>query len=191
VNGDAGDELVDVLDEHGNPVGVETRRVVRERNLWHRSVFIAVITSRDELVVHQRASWKDIWPSRWDVAFGGVLGHGEDPTTAAMRELAEEAAIALGPQDVLVPVGEGSYDDELVREHSTIYVVEHDGPYRFADGEVVASQLVELPRLDQWIGGRSLCPDSLALVVPFLRDRAERGRSVRNTSRNRTHPRTV
>ena len=64
---------MDVLDEEGRVVGVATRAEVRAGNLWHRTVFIAVVTPDDEVVVHQRADWKDVWPSHWDVCFGGVV----------------------------------------------------------------------------------------------------------------------
>ena len=40
-----------------------------------------------------------MWPSYWDLAFGGVCGVGETFETSAVRELAEEeAALALDPE---------------------------------------------------------------------------------------------
>ena len=52
-----------------------------------------VFDSSGAVLAHQRASWKDIWPSRWDLAFGGVCAVGEPWDDAASRELAEEAGI--------------------------------------------------------------------------------------------------
>ena len=54
----AADQLVDVLDEDGTVIGRATRGEVRAGNLLHRSVFVVVVTSLDELVVHKRADWK-------------------------------------------------------------------------------------------------------------------------------------
>jgi isopentenyldiphosphate isomerase len=71
------EELVDVLDEMGNVTGTASRREVRAGNLLHRSVFIAVVNDNDELLVHRRASWKDVWPDSWDIAVGGVVSAGE------------------------------------------------------------------------------------------------------------------
>ena len=87
-------ELVDQLDEDGAVVGAVTRRDMRAHNLRHRSVAVVVVNSRQELLVHRRADWKDVWPSRWDLAFGGVVGAGEAWEEAARRELAEEAGVA-------------------------------------------------------------------------------------------------
>ncbi len=67
------DELVDHLADDGTVIGSVTRRTMRRGNLLHGAVFIAVINARDELAVHRRAAWKDLWASWWDLAFGGVL----------------------------------------------------------------------------------------------------------------------
>ena len=38
------EELVDALDPQGNVVGTVTRAEMRAANLWHRSVFVVVVT---------------------------------------------------------------------------------------------------------------------------------------------------
>lgn len=161
-----GDELVDVVDDAGNIIATATRRDVRERNLLHRSVFIVVVNeARDALLAHQRADWKDVWPSRWDIAFGGVVAAGEAWEDAARRELAEEA----GVRPPLDELGEGRYEDAIVREISRVYEVSSDGPFSFPDGEVVATTWVPFDQLPSWIAEREVCPDSESIVSPFLR----------------------
>ena len=81
------------MDEAGNVVETVTRSRMRAANLRHRTVGVVVRTTGGEVVVHQRAAWKDVWPSYWDVAFGGVLEPGESWIDGARRELAEEAGI--------------------------------------------------------------------------------------------------
>ena len=162
---DPGDALVDVVDDRGSVFATTTRRAVRAGNLLHRSVFIAVIDGHGRLVVHQRADWKDIWPSRWDIAFGGVVDAGEPFATAAARELAEEAGIEVP----LVHLGSGRYEDDRVRELAEVYLARSDGPFTFPDGEVAASARVALDELDPWSDGHDLVPDSLAIVAPLLR----------------------
>lgn len=163
------DELVDVLDEHGRVVGVATRAEMRAGRLWHRCVFVAVVTPADEVVVHRRADWKDVWPSRWDLAFGGVVGAGESWEDAAVRELAEEAGVQVGVGE-LEPVGRSRYEDADVREHCRVYVVRSPGPFRFVDGEV--SQVERVPRRDlaAWCASHELVPDSLTAFGPALLD---------------------
>jgi 8-oxo-dGTP pyrophosphatase MutT (NUDIX family) len=164
---DPGDELVDECDAEGRVVGVLTRAAMRAGNRWHRTVFVAVLTGGDEIVAHQRAAWKDVWPSHWDVAFGGVLAAGEDWVAGAVRELAEEAGVAVTVDD-LVLLGEGRFDSDRVREHTRAYLVHHDGPFTFADGEVVAVERVPRAELPGWCAGHDLVPDADALMLPLL-----------------------
>jgi isopentenyldiphosphate isomerase len=156
--------LVDVIDEAGNVTDTVARSVVRRDNLRHRSVFIAVMNAANELLVHRRAEWKDMWPGAWDIAFGGVVEAGEDWEAAAARELAEEAGIARQ----LHYLGEDAYEDDAVREMARVYAVRHDGPVTPVDGEVVEVAWVALDALRRWLDERVACPDSVAIVLPRL-----------------------
>lgn len=161
----AGTEAVEVVDADGDVVGIVNRAEMRAGNLRHRSVGIAVVDADDRLVVHKRADWKDLWPNRWDISFGGVVGVGESWEEAAQRELSEEAGI----DGELEELGAGAYDDEDVSEVARLYLVRHDGPFHFADREVVAEERVPLDDLRSWLdNGRELCPDSVAMMVPRL-----------------------
>lgn len=163
----AADELVDLVDEHDAVLEVVTRAEMRARGAGarHRAVYVAVVTSAGELVVHRRADWKDVYPGYWDVCFGGVLGAGEGWDEAARRELREEAGVDAVPE--LVAVGEWAAPD--VRLNARVYRVAHDGPFTCPDGEVVEVATVPLDGLDAWLTDRWVCPDSVDLVVPHLR----------------------
>jgi isopentenyldiphosphate isomerase len=158
---------VEVLDERGAVVDVVDRAAMRAQNLRHRSVYIAVLHA-GRLLAHRRAGWKDVWPSRWDIAFGGVCAPGEAWPAAARRELAEEAGVEVAEEELL-DLGDGRYESEQVRVVGRIYAVEHAGPFAFADGEVEAIEWVALEDLDGWLTTHELCPDSVELVLPRLR----------------------
>lgn len=160
----AGDELVDELDEMGVVIGEVTRSQMREQNLLHRSVFVAVRNDADELLVHRRAPWKDLWPDAWDIAVSGVVAAGEAWELAAARELAEE----LGVTAELAYLGEGSYEDDDVREVARIYQARTEGPFEFADDEIVEAMWVPTGEVREWLADRVACPDSVALVLPRL-----------------------
>ena len=157
-------ESVEVVDVDGTVLDVVTRAEMRAGRLRHRCVYIVVVDSDEHLVVHQRALWKDVWPGRWDVAFGGVVGVGEDWGAAAARELEEEAGVAAGLQ----ALGGGSYDDFEVSVLGRVFLARHDGPFTFPDGEVLRADRVPLDDVEQWIAGRELCPDSLTLAANAL-----------------------
>jgi 8-oxo-dGTP pyrophosphatase MutT (NUDIX family) len=162
----AGDELVDLVDVDDNVVEVVTRAEMRARGprARHRACYVAVLTSRGELVVHRRADWKDVYPGWWDVCFGGVLGAGEAWDDAARRELLEEAGIDAPVQCL----GVATWEQLDVALNGRVYVAHHDGPYPCPDGEVVEVATVPLRDLDRWLDGRDVCPDSKDLVVPLL-----------------------
>jgi 8-oxo-dGTP pyrophosphatase MutT (NUDIX family) len=160
-------EMVDVVDDDDQVIDTVPRSEIRARNLLHRSVFVVVVTSAREVVTHQRADWKDVWPSRWDVGFGGVVDAGESYLEAAVREVGEEAGIVIAPEQ-LERLARGRYDDDRVRELSVVYGVRHDGPFTFPDGEVQRSELVPGAELRAWVETRELVLDSVALVLPHI-----------------------
>ncbi|HEX2849629.1 MAG TPA: NUDIX domain-containing protein [Acidimicrobiales bacterium] len=162
----AGEELVEVVDDDGSVSRIVTRREMRAANLRHRAVFV-VVRAGGRVVVHQRAGWKDVWPSRWAVSFGGVLGVGESWVDAARRELAEEAGIEVR-DDELVPLGRGRYEDDSVRVVGEVFSVTSAGPFRFTDDEVVAVDWVDETALADWCRTRTVVPDDVAIVVPML-----------------------
>jgi isopentenyldiphosphate isomerase len=160
------DELVEEVDEQGNVLRVVTREVMRAERLRHRCVYLLVVHD-GLLLVHRRAPDKDVWPGRWDVAAGGVAGAGEPWRRAAQRELAEE----LGVSAALEEVGGGAWEDDEVKVLGRVYAVEHPGPFAFDDGEVVEARFVDGPELDRLLATEPVCPDSVALALPFVRDR--------------------
>lgn len=161
------DELVDWVEVDGTVIGVVTRKEMRERGLRHRATSILVVNSSSELVVHKRADWKEVYPGWWDLAFGGVVGAGEDWLESAERELEEEAGISGEP---LIPVGETSYEADDGALIGRAYLVRWDGEIAFNDGEVVAIDTVRLADLDAWLEGRLVCLDSRQCLVPLLRE---------------------
>lgn len=193
--GDPGDELVEWVTADGSVIEVVTRRRMRDEGLCHRCTYVAVVagpTDRfepgpgrgagppsldadDEIVVHRRADWKDVYPGFWDLAFGGVCGVGEDWAPSARRELAEEAGIALGPDQRLVELGPVTFDDPATDAAGPIvvgrvFLASWPGQPYSADGEAVEFARVRLGDLASWLDSRSVCPDSASLVAPALID---------------------
>jgi len=164
--GAAGQELADVVDELDLVVRTVTRAEIRALRLRHRAVFIAVIGSDGRLLIHQRSWAKDLWPGRWDLAVGGVVGSGESYAVAAVRELGEEIGV-IGVQPV--EIGGGAYADGDVALVGRCFRVVADGPFTFADGEVIHAEWVAFDDLDRLIDERSFLPDSVALLLPLLR----------------------
>jgi isopentenyldiphosphate isomerase len=160
-------EPVEVVDLDGNVIEVVTRQRMRAEKLRHRSVFIAVINDDGDLLVHRRADHKDVWPGWWDVAVGGVVGVGEEYDAAARRELREELGVDAGQ---IMSIGTGAYADDTVQLVASCYVVRDNGPFRFIDNEVTEAHWVSANEIDIWLAAKPFLPDSVALVLPRLRE---------------------
>lgn len=164
-------ELVEVVDPSGAVERVVTRAEMRRDRLRHRCTYILVIDAERRVVVHQRADWKDVWPSRWDLAFGGVAAVAEAWDDAARRELLEEAGIDAP----LTYVAAGAYVDTDVALLGQVYLARSDGPFTFPDGEVVRAERVPIADVLSWIVARPHCPDSVSLAASALQGLAAGG----------------
>jgi isopentenyldiphosphate isomerase len=163
----AGDERVEVVDADGTVVGVVSRREMRAQRLRHRTVFVVVQSTDGRVLVHQRSPDKDIWPNWWDMAVGGVVGLGEEWDTAARREVEEEIGVIADP----VPIDDGelaTYEDDMVSLVGRRYRVVHDGPFTFADGEVVQARFVTREELARLVDDVPFLPDSLQILLPLI-----------------------
>ena len=159
------DEMVEEIDITGNVLRLVPRRKMRAEQLCHRSVFIAVMSEKGDLLVHKRAETKDIWPGWWDVAVGGVVGPGETWADAAVRELHEELGIE-GTR--LTLLGIGAYRDPDVQLVAATFLCRTEGPFAFADGEITEAHWVSQTEIPVWLQAKQFLPDSVALVLPRL-----------------------
>ena len=149
---DPGDTLIEIVDEDDRVVDLVTRREMRTRNLRHRSVGIAVLDAEGRVLIHRRADSKDVWPGRWDLAVGGVV------EGSLIRE-----------------IGRAGYEDDDVRTIVRMYVARDDGPFVFADGEVVEAFFVTIDELRERITRHLFVPDSVAMMWPLLTALGEEG----------------
>ncbi len=159
------EELVDIISDAGETIRVVPRSVMRRERLPHRCVYILMFSTRGEIFVHQRTATKDIYPSYWDLAAGGVLSAGETFNEGAARECQEELGVAT-PLTLLFPF---HYADERTIVQAQVYRALHDGPFRLQPEEVVQGEFVAPEQLAQLIATRPFCPDGLQVWERFNR----------------------
>ena len=173
---DPGAELVDVLDDAGRVIGRTTRRDMRARRLPHRCVYILVFDPAGALFVHLRTATKDVYPSHWDAAAGGVLAAGESFDDGARRELHEELGVTA-PLTALFPF---RYDDRATVVHAQVYATVHAGPFVLQVEEIVEGRFVGWDELDALAVRAPMCPDSQAVVAAYRRRYGDGGLAWRS-----------
>ncbi|WP_031486987.1 NUDIX hydrolase [Streptomyces bicolor] len=94
----AADEILDIVDEQDRVIGQSPRGEAYARGLRHRCVFIEARDARGRLFVHRRTPTKLVFPSRYDMFVGGVVGAGESYDDAALREAEEELGVSGLPR---------------------------------------------------------------------------------------------
>ncbi|MBI3823748.1 MAG: NUDIX domain-containing protein [Planctomycetes bacterium] len=162
------DELVDVIDDAGNTIGVVTRREMRARGLPHRCTYVLVFNHRGELFIHLRTPTKDVNPSLWDVAIGGVLAAGESFDQGMRREIREELGIDADAVE-LFPV---RYADERTSVRAMAYRLNHDGPFELQAEEIVRGEFVPIDDVLQRIEREPFCADGVQVLRDYLKQQA-------------------
>jgi 8-oxo-dGTP pyrophosphatase MutT (NUDIX family) len=116
-------EMVDMVDEEGQPLLSLPRPLVHQHNILHRGAGILVLRSKDkskplsdslsssstdpqsdwtkevQVYCHRRTDTKRIFPSMYDMFVGGVSSTDESDIMTAGRELAEELGLQRALQD--------------------------------------------------------------------------------------------
>lgn len=148
------DELFDVCDSLGRPLGMRKRRAdVHRDGDWHRSIHCWVVGQyRDGtpyVVFQRRSESKDTSPGKLDATVGGHLAAGES-VEEALRESEEEIGLKLAMSDLL-PLGvrQAASDVEPgVRDYEVQYVFLHRTSLpltAFTPNPAEVSALVEVP----------------------------------------------
>ena len=100
------DELLDVLDDNGNPTGErKPRSAVHLDGDWHRALHLWVVREGHLVVLQRRAADKDLEPLKLDVTVGGHYRAGE-LFVDVLREAEEEIGLVLRPGQNATPAAQ-------------------------------------------------------------------------------------
>ena len=180
---DPAQEIVTVVDAENRPVAELPRRRVRSENLPHRATYIFVFDRLGRLLVQRRTATKDLYPSQYDLAAGGVVGAGESYEECAVREAEEELGIrgtALNPRLDL------HYEDDRNRCFGRVFTCVHDGPFTLQPEEV---ESVAFHPVDEVLAGAvaPVTPDTLLALQRLLALDSGNGGGRRRTRGGSAH----
>jgi len=122
-----------VVDECDRVLGKATREECHKDNrLIHRSVYIFLINSRNQLFLQKRSESKDLYPGYFTGSATGHVDYGETYDQAARRELEEE----LGVEAPFTAVSKFKSFSNIEREISMLYACYFNGDVTFNRAEV-------------------------------------------------------
>ena len=145
-------ELVDVVDENDNVIGVVERTPEwnKTRPTICRVVNVIVWNSKGEMVVQQRSKNKSMGALLFDTSVGGLVTSGLTYEEAAKKEMEEE----LGIDATLKFVDKFTYIDPetgKVRGHHHVFECVSDGPYENWQEEAERLEFMTKEEIDTYI----------------------------------------
>jgi 8-oxo-dGTP pyrophosphatase MutT (NUDIX family) len=162
---ESAEELVTIVDQENNEVGVVKRREMRAGRLTHRATYILVFNSKGELYVQKRTKTKDVFPGYYDVAAGGVVLAGETYEKGAKRELAEELGIRGTP---LTPLFDFYYEDDYIRLWGRAFSCIYDGKMILEEEEVESGNFMNVDEVFRLAESEPFTPDCLKVLQRHL-----------------------
>ena len=143
------EEIFDVVNEHDEVVGQNTRREVHRLGLKHRAVHVLVFNSRGETFLQKRSMTKDREPGKWDSSSSGHVDSGEDYDACAVRELREEIGLTVAqtPERLFKIAACPETDAEFV----WVYRCRAEGPFQLHPDEIERGGWFAPDKITRWI----------------------------------------
>lgn len=151
-------ELVILVDEHDNEIGVMEKMQAHEEALLHRAFSVFIFNSEGQLMLQQRAMDKYHSPGLWTNTCCSHPKPGEDTKQAAHRRMKEEMGFDCQFEEVFSFLYKARFSNELT-EHEVDHVFigvsdelpiinpEEVASYRMADLETIRKEMNENPEM--------------------------------------------
>ena len=159
-------ELVCIVDEANQVVGSATRREMRAENLIHRCSYCLIFDDDGKLFVQKRVDFKETYPSFYDPAPGGVVGHGESYEVNCQREIEEEMGV-VGVK--LEHHFDFFFKDSCSRVWGRLFSCKYNGPFKLQETEVESAEFMDIEEVKKLLEKNIVCPDSALAIKRFYK----------------------
>lgn len=88
-------EMLEIVDENDNIIGLETKKKIHEDELLHRDIHIWFITPSGEIVFQHRSKNKKLLPDKLDATVGGHVELNDSYEKTAIKECLEETGVNI------------------------------------------------------------------------------------------------
>ncbi len=150
------DELIDIYSKNNHSLGIKKMKsAAHKKGLWHRSAHIWIYTSRGEILLQLRSSNKKMYPTRWDISAAGHVVAGEEPISAAIRELKEEIGLDVAQENLEffeIRKIQATYRNIINNEFVYVYFLKFDGDVEeltLQEDEVSEIQFISIDKVKE------------------------------------------
>jgi sialic acid synthase SpsE/isopentenyldiphosphate isomerase len=145
---DRADELLQVVDREGHPVGAASRGLCHGNpSLIQAVVHLYLSDRRGRLYLQRRAAGKQVFPGRWDTSVGGHLAPGETPEEALRREGGEELGLSAATLAAAHRLESYLFTCDFESEYVFVYRLETDEPPVPDPAEISEGRFFEMGEL--------------------------------------------
>ncbi len=142
------EEYLDIVNEHDEVIGKDTRKNVHASHRIHRGVHVLVISSDGDILMQKRSEKKNYYPGYYDASVGAHLTSGETYEEAAVRETEEE--LGFVPKELTFICDYDSFSDRQ-KEKRRLFVCHFDGPFNIDKEELELVEWFSPERIEQEI----------------------------------------
>ena len=116
------EELVILVDENDNQIGLMPKMEAHEKAVLHRAFSVFVFNSKNELMLQQRALHKYHSPGLWTNTCCSHQREGECNVEAGMRRLQEEMGFSVALEETISFIYKAPFDNGLT-EHELDHIL--------------------------------------------------------------------
>lgn len=170
-------ELLDIVDEDGNPTGgTVEREKAHAEGIRHRTSHVWIARRKDgkvELLLQKRSCTKDSHPGCYDISSAGHIPAGTGFVESALRELEEELGITAESDELIFcGVRRGMYEDVFYGKRfvdnqvSNVYLLWRDSleveDYTLQESEIESVRYMEFEECYQQVERKEI-PNCISL----------------------------
>lgn len=164
-------EIIDEYNHLGEKIGTVDKDEAHAKGIWHKSVHVWIINSKNEILLQYRCKDKKLYPDTWDCSFAGHISAGESSLDAVKREGMEEIGIKVDLDNlnyVLTTREEILYKDINSKEFVDIFILRQDFKLEdisFQEEEVSDAKYVSIDEFFNLIDNNKVLPHDIEYMV--------------------------
>jgi len=147
-------ELLDIVNENNEIIGVEKRNKAHKNHLLHRAVIILIANNKNKFLLQLRKSTKKQYPLYWAGSVNGHVSSGDSFLEAAKKEMKEE----IGIETELKFIDKFIIDNKIEHEIVGVFFARYNGSFNFDMSEIEKINQIDVQELKDNMDNMKMTP---------------------------------